>query len=69
MSNPEATEVELPNFIKETDVLHFFKYYDLAVEKIEYMGHIYLPISSKVSDLIPYLARRANLPLNTQVSY
>jgi len=47
----------------------FFKFYDPATEKIEYMGHMYVSIKSNLSDLIPELTRRAKLPAKTQVSY
>jgi len=67
MSNPETPDVGLPNFDKDSDVMLFFKYYDPAKEKIYYMGHMYVSITSKVSNMIPELARRANLPANTQV--
>ncbi len=67
MSNPETPDVGLPNFDKDSDVMLFFKYYDPSKEKIHYMGHMYVSITSKVSSMIPELARRANLPENTQV--
>ena len=67
MSNPETPDVGLPNFNQDFDVILFFKYYDPAEEKIHYMGHMYVSITSKLSDILPELARRANLPANTQV--
>lgn len=68
LSNPENPEVGIPVFDKDSDVMLFFKFYDPAKEKIYYMGHMYVSITSKVSNMIPELAGRANLPLNTQVS-
>ena len=40
----------------------FFKYYDPAKEKIHYMGHMYVAITSKVSTMVPELITRAHLP-------
>ena len=40
----------------------FFKYYDPAKEKIHYMGHMYVAITSKVSAMAPELINRAHLP-------
>ena len=57
----------LPAFDKDQDVLLFFKYYDPAKEKIYYMGHSYVSIQSKVSNLVPMLVQRANLPLGSQL--
>ena len=67
MSNPETPEVGILNFDKDSDVMLFFKFYDPAKEKIHYMGHMYVSITSKVSNMIPELARRVHLPPNTQV--
>ena len=67
MSNPETPEVGILNFDKDSDVMLFFKFYDPAKDKIHYMGHMYVSITSKVSNMIPELARRAHLPPNTQV--
>ena len=39
----------------------FFKYYDPAKEKIHYMGHMYVAITSKVSAMVPELIDRAHL--------
>ena len=62
MANPETPDAGLPTFDKDSDVMLFFKYYDPSKEKIYYMGHMYVSITSKVSSMIPELARRANLP-------
>ena len=43
------------------DVMLFFKYYDPAKEKIHYMGHMYVAITSKVSAMAPELITRAHL--------
>ena len=58
----------LPSFDKDQDVLLFFKYYDPAKEKIYYMGHSYVSIQTKVSNLVPMLVKRANLPEGSQLS-
>ena len=39
----------------------FFKYYDPSKEKIHYMGHMYVAITSKVSAMAPELISRAHL--------
>ncbi|PIK49499.1 putative ubiquitin carboxyl-terminal hydrolase 7 [Apostichopus japonicus] len=49
----ETQEAESPNnplkaFDKETDVLLFLKYYDPAIKQIAYVGHVYLPIRTKI---------------------
>ena len=40
----------------------FFKYYEPAKEKIYYMGHMYVGITTKLSNIVPDLVKRANLP-------
>jgi ubiquitin carboxyl-terminal hydrolase 7 len=67
--NPQTPLVKIPDFNYDTDLMLFFKFYDPATEKIEYMGHMYVSIKSNLSDLIPELTRRAKLPAKTQVSY
>lgn len=65
MSSPDSPNTGLPTFDKDSDVMLFFKYYDPSKEKIHYMGHMYVSITSKVSNMTPELNRRANLPLDT----
>ncbi len=60
-------EKSLQRRFQDSDVMLFFKFYDPAKEKIHYMGHMYVAITSKVSSMVPELGRRANLPPNTQV--
>ncbi|CAH0563456.1 unnamed protein product [Brassicogethes aeneus] len=59
---PDSGAQALPTFDKETDVLLFFKMYDPKQKKIHYCGHSYLPVTSKLSDLIPLLNERAGFP-------
>ncbi len=68
-SKPETPQVRIPYFNNNTDVMLFFKFYDPATEKIEYLGHMYVSIKSNLSNMIPELTRRAKLPANTQVVY
>jgi hypothetical protein len=66
-SNPETPSIHLPSFNSKSQVLLFFKFYDPATEKLEYMGHKYVLMASKVSTLIPDLVKRAKLPPDTKV--
>ncbi|KAJ8938767.1 hypothetical protein NQ318_009122 [Aromia moschata] len=59
---PDSGQTALPTFDKETDVLLFFKMYDPKQKKIHYCGHSYLPVTSKLSDIIPLLNERAGFP-------
>ena len=43
----------------------FFKYYDPSKEKIYYMDHMYLGITTKLSSIVPELVKRASLPAGT----
>ncbi len=65
MSNPEEPTRSLRTFDKDQDVMLFFKYYDPRKEKINYMGHMYVSITSKLSSVVPELLRRADLPEGT----
>ncbi|BET01842.1 ubiquitin carboxyl-terminal hydrolase [Nesidiocoris tenuis] len=57
----------LPHFDKDNDVLLFFKLYDPKTKKIYYCGHHYMPVSSKVADLVPILNERADFPPDTEL--
>merc|ERR1712157_406861 len=46
----------------------FFKYYEPAKEKIYYMGHMYVGITTKLSNIVPDLVKRANLPAGTALA-
>jgi hypothetical protein len=65
----ETANSETPQVKKATDVMLFFKFYDPATEKIEYVGHMYVSIKSNLSNMIPELTRRAKLLANTQVGF
>ncbi len=67
MSNPEEPGEALRTFDKDQDVMLFFKYYDPRKEKIHYMGHMYVSITTKLSSVVPELLRRANLPPGTSL--
>jgi ubiquitin carboxyl-terminal hydrolase 7 len=64
---PDSGQTVLPNFDKETDVLLFFKMYDPKQKKIHYCGHSYLPVTSKLSELVPLLNERAGFPPDTEL--
>ena len=64
---PGSPATSLPAFDKDQDVMLFFKYYDPAKEKIHYMGHTYVSITSKVSAMVPQLVSKANLPEGTNL--
>lgn len=65
---PETPSRPLPPFDKDQDVMLFFKYYDPEVEKIHYMGHMYVAITAKVTSMVEELIKRANLPPNTPLA-
>ncbi|XP_070580003.1 ubiquitin carboxyl-terminal hydrolase 7-like [Ptychodera flava] len=58
----ESGNAALPPFDKDSDVLLFLKLYDAKTKSISYCGHIYLPISTKVYELLPVLCERAGFP-------
>lgn len=64
---PDLGQCALPSFDKDTDVLLFFKLYDPKQKKIHYCGHHYLPVTSKLSDLVPLLNERAGFPPDTEL--
>ncbi|KAK2160538.1 hypothetical protein LSH36_131g04007 [Paralvinella palmiformis] len=56
----------LPRFDKDADVLLFLKRYDPKTKRIAYCGHVYMPISDKISTfLLPILWQRGGYPPNT----
>lgn len=64
LASPEVPG-PLPPFDKDQDVMLFFKYYDPSKEKIYYMDHMYLGITTKLSSIVPELVKRASLPAGT----
>lgn len=64
---PDSGLTSLPPFDKETDVLMFFKMYDPKQKRIHYCGHSYLPVTSKLADIIPMLNERAGFPRDTEL--
>lgn len=64
---PDSGAAALPHFDKDTDVLLFFKLYDPKLKRIHYCGHHYLPVTSKLQDLIPILNERAGFPPDTEL--
>lgn len=67
MMTPEQPSASLPAFDKDKDVMLFFKYYDPAMKKLHYMGHLYLSISTKLSSILPKLCQMANIPHNSKL--
>ena len=60
--NPEVeANRPLPTFDKDQDVMLFFKYYCPRTGKIHYMSHMYLPITTKLHDVLPKLCALANI--------
>lgn len=55
----------LPQFDRESDVLLFFKRYDPKSRTISYCGHHYMPISDKLSSIVPMLCERGGFPPGT----
>lgn len=66
--DPDSGVQALPHFDKDSDVLLFFKLYDPKTKRISYCGHHYMPISSKVQELIPLLNERAGFPPDTNLT-
>ncbi|CAH1982094.1 unnamed protein product [Acanthoscelides obtectus] len=64
---PDSGLTVLPTFDKETDVLLFFKMYDPKQKKIHYCGHRYLPVTIKLSEIVPLLNERAGFPSDTEL--
>ncbi|XP_030755284.1 ubiquitin carboxyl-terminal hydrolase 7 isoform X3 [Sitophilus oryzae] len=64
---PDSGQSSLPAFDKETDVMLFFKMYDPKQKKIHYCGHSYVPVTSKLSDIIPLLNERAGFAPDTEL--
>lgn len=64
---PDSGLSVLPNFDKDSDVLLFFKMYDPKQKKIHYCGHSYLPVVSKLTDLVPLLNERAGFAPDTEL--
>ncbi|KAK3929340.1 Ubiquitin carboxyl-terminal hydrolase 7 [Frankliniella fusca] len=65
--NPDSGRSQLPPFDKDADVLLFFKLYDPKAKQIYYCGHHYMPVASKVQDLLPLLNERAGYPPDTEL--
>lgn len=60
--NPEVEATRpLPTFDKDQDVMLFFKFYCPRTGKIHYMSHMYLPITTKLHDVLPKLCALANI--------
>lgn len=62
---PESTSTCLPPFDKKSDVLIFLKLYDPRSKSISYCGHLYVPISTRVAEILPELCRKAGFPPHT----
>lgn len=65
---PDSGSPALPAFDKDTDVLMFFKLYDPKQKKMHYCGHSYLPVTSKLADIVPLLNERAGFSADTELS-
>jgi len=64
---PDITSHSLPSFDKDQDVVLFFKYYCPITKTIHYMGHQYLSITTKLSNIIPKLCQMASIPQNSEL--
>jgi len=65
--SPDSGLTALPPFDKDSDVLLFFKMFDPKAKRIYYCGHHYMPVISKVQELIPMLNDRAGFPPDTEL--
>jgi ubiquitin carboxyl-terminal hydrolase 7 len=59
---PGSSVQALPAFDKDSDVLLFFKRYDPKTKAVSYCGHIYMPITDKLDDIMPILCERGCFP-------
>ncbi|XP_030854698.1 ubiquitin carboxyl-terminal hydrolase 7 isoform X4 [Strongylocentrotus purpuratus] len=65
--DPEAPQVCLPSFDRESDVLLFLKLYDPKTKSLSYCGHVYVPITTKIQALVPLMNERAGFPETTEL--
>jgi len=65
--NPETGPQSLPVFDRVHDVLLFFKKYDPKTKSIMYCGHIYMPITDKLANIMPILCQRAGFSSGTEL--
>lgn len=65
---PDSGQPSLPPFIKERNVLLFFKFYDPAMKRLNYCGLGYYCITQKISELIPDLNKRVGWPIDTELT-
>jgi len=64
---PDITNHSLPPFDKDQDVVLYFKYYCPLTKTIQYMGHQYLSITTKLSTIIPKLCQMASIPQDSEL--
>ncbi|XP_066265443.1 ubiquitin carboxyl-terminal hydrolase 7-like isoform X1 [Branchiostoma lanceolatum] len=64
---PDSDVACLPPFDKDSDVMLFLKMYDPKAKMVCYAGHVYVPISTRVEELIPIMNRRAGFRSDTDL--
>ncbi|XP_067426504.1 ubiquitin carboxyl-terminal hydrolase 7-like isoform X2 [Thunnus thynnus] len=62
-----ASGATLPKFDKDHDVMLFLKMYDPKTRSLNYCGHIYIPISCIIRDLLPVMCERAGFQQETSL--
>ncbi|OUC45291.1 MATH domain protein [Trichinella nativa] len=60
-------ELELPSYRHSDDVLLFLKYYDPISQTLIYCGHMIVSIDISLTDMIPEMCARVNLPPDTDI--
>ncbi|KRX28135.1 Ubiquitin carboxyl-terminal hydrolase 7 [Trichinella nelsoni] len=60
-------ELELPSYRHSDDVLLFLKYYDPTTQTLIYCGHMIVSIDISLTDMIPEMCARVNLPPDTDI--
>ncbi|KRY78994.1 Ubiquitin carboxyl-terminal hydrolase 7, partial [Trichinella pseudospiralis] len=60
-------ELELPSYRHSDDVLLFLKYYDPVSQTLIYCGHMIVSIDISLTDMIPEMCARVNLPPDTDI--
>lgn len=60
--------IELPPFVRESEVLLFFKYYDPRAKRLNYCGLGYFGLCMRLSELLPVMRERAAWPADTELT-
>lgn len=59
---------ELPLFMRDSEVLLFFKYYDPRAKRLNYCGLGYFGLGMRLASLLPVMRERAAWPADTELT-